>query len=92
MSKTISAMYARKNFGQILNQAALQNKKFIIERAGKPMAAIVPIESSETFVKDCSGVEIALEKLIKKIKGDKSKKLNKAIKEARQAIKVMSES
>ncbi len=92
MSKTISAMYARKNFGQILNQAALQNKRFVIERAGKPMAAIVPIGSSEACANDYSGIEAALEKLIKKIKGAKSKKLNKAIKEARQAIKVLSES
>ncbi len=91
MSKTISAMYARKNFGQILNQVALLKEDFVIERAGKPMAAIVPIQRLEECAKDCTAVEEALEKLIKKIKGSKSKKLEKAIDEARQAVKDLSE-
>ncbi len=91
VGKTISAMYARKNFGQILNQAALLNEDFVIERAGKPMAAIVPIQRLESCAKDCSGVERALEKVIKKIKGAKSKKLEKAIEEARQAVRELRE-
>ena len=47
MQKKISAMNARKNFGQVLNEAALRGDDFIVERAGKPMAAIVSMEKYE---------------------------------------------
>ena len=87
MSKTITAMYARKNFGQILNQAALLKETFIIERAGKPMAAIVSVDQLEENPVDVSAASEALEKLIRKIKGEKSKKLEKAIEEARAAVR-----
>jgi prevent-host-death family protein len=47
MQKTITAMDAGKNFGQILNEAALRGDDFIVERAGKAMVAIVSIEKYE---------------------------------------------
>lgn len=87
MSKTITAMYARKNFGQILNQTALLKESFVIERAGKPMAAIVSVDVLNSVGVDIRRVDDALENLIKKIKGEKSKKLEKAIAEAREAVK-----
>ena len=40
-------MDARKNFGQVLNEAAFRGDDFIVERAGKPMAAIVSMEKYE---------------------------------------------
>ena len=85
MTENITAMYARKNFGRLLDKTALLGTTHIIERAGRPMAALVSIED---MARDHSGGEEmreALEKLIKKIKGDKSKKLSKAIAEARAA-------
>lgn len=85
MSNTITAMYARKNFGQILDKAFLLKKRFIIERAGKPMAEIVPYNSHSDSV-DCAALEKAVEKLLKRIKEPKSKKLQKAIDDV---IKVM---
>jgi prevent-host-death family protein len=47
MQKKISAMEARKNFGQVLNEAAFRGDEFIVERAGKAMAAIVSMEKYE---------------------------------------------
>ena len=41
--KTINAMKARQNFGQMLEEVYYKGEQFVIERAGKPMAAIVPI-------------------------------------------------
>ncbi|WP_244085134.1 type II toxin-antitoxin system Phd/YefM family antitoxin [Desulforhabdus sp. TSK] len=44
MQKTISAMKARQNLGQVMNEVALRGDDYIIERAGKPLVAIIPIE------------------------------------------------
>ena len=41
--KIINAMEARRNFGQNLEQVYYNGDQFIIERAGKPMAALVPL-------------------------------------------------
>lgn len=44
MLKTISAIKARQNLGQVMNEVALKDDEYIIERAGKPLVAIIPIE------------------------------------------------
>jgi prevent-host-death family protein len=44
MKKKISAMAARQKFGQMLEEAFYRGDTFIIERAGKPMAAVISIE------------------------------------------------
>ncbi|MBI2485999.1 MAG: type II toxin-antitoxin system Phd/YefM family antitoxin [Deltaproteobacteria bacterium] len=43
MTKRISAMDLRKRLGQIMNEVSLRDSEYVIERDGKPMAAIVPI-------------------------------------------------
>jgi prevent-host-death family protein len=45
MAITLSAMEARQKFGEILNRVDLVHDQFIIERNGRPLAAIVPISS-----------------------------------------------
>jgi prevent-host-death family protein len=42
-AKTINAMKARQNFGQMLEEVYYKGDQFVIERAGKPMAALVPL-------------------------------------------------
>lgn len=92
MSNIISAMYARKNFGKILNEVSLLKETFTIERAGKPMAEIVPIDGKASGQVDVSSLEVAVEKLIKRIKGPRSKKLDKAIEEVRKLVEEIGES
>lgn len=48
MSKTVTAMEARQNFGNLLNQVALQKEDIVIERAGKPLARLVNVETSSS--------------------------------------------
>lgn len=85
MKENITAMYARKNFGRLLDKTALLGESYVIERAGRPMAALVSVSKLDELQAGGQEMEEALEKLIKKIKGPKSKKLEKAIVEAREA-------
>ena len=40
----ITALQARRNLGQILEEVYYRGSYYIIERAGRPMAAMVPVE------------------------------------------------
>jgi prevent-host-death family protein len=52
MTKTVSAVRARGNLGQILEEVYYRGDQFIIERAGKAMAAVVPVEQFEQWRKE----------------------------------------
>ncbi len=41
--KVISAMEARRRFGEIMNRVVLRGERYIIKRAGKPLVSIGPI-------------------------------------------------
>lgn len=44
MEKTVKAFDARRQFGKILQEVAAKGDKFVVERHGEPIAAVVPIE------------------------------------------------
>ncbi|MBI5074978.1 MAG: type II toxin-antitoxin system Phd/YefM family antitoxin [Nitrospirae bacterium] len=44
MLKTVSAIKARQNLGQVMNEVSLKDDEYIVERSGKPLVAIIPIE------------------------------------------------
>ncbi len=43
MTRTISAQRARKDLDSLLEEVRYLGREFLIERAGKPMAAVVPV-------------------------------------------------
>ena len=43
MLKKVNALKARQNFGQLVEEVYYKGDQFVIERAGKPMAAVVPL-------------------------------------------------
>ncbi len=45
MLKTVSAIKARQNLGQVMNEVSLKDDEYIVERSGKPLVAIIPIET-----------------------------------------------
>jgi antitoxin (DNA-binding transcriptional repressor) of toxin-antitoxin stability system len=47
MKKTVSAVKVRQNLGEILNRVALRGEEIIIERAGKKIARLSPIDHKE---------------------------------------------
>ena len=64
MTKTITAVEARKNFGRFLNIVALTHTDLTIERAGTPIARLVGIDypdsgkghSGRRSIRDSRGV------------------------------------
>jgi prevent-host-death family protein len=49
--KTITALQARQGFGQMLEHVYYRDEQYIIERAGRPMAAVVPVWQLEQWQK-----------------------------------------
>lgn len=44
MTERISTLEVRQQLGDLLNRVALRHDEFVIERKGKPLAALVPVE------------------------------------------------
>src|SRR5262249_4296978 len=44
MAAKISTMEVREKLGEYLDRVALRHDEFIIDRKGKPLAALVPVE------------------------------------------------
>jgi len=53
--KTINAMKARQNLGTLLEEVYYRGEHIIIERAGKPMAALIPVSQLEAMQKSNPG-------------------------------------
>ena len=44
MKETVTTIEVRQKLGDLLNRVDLRHDQFIIERKGKPLAALVPVE------------------------------------------------
>jgi prevent-host-death family protein len=49
MKRKLSAMEARQRFGEVLEGVYYRGDEIVIERAGKSMAVVVPIERYESM-------------------------------------------
>lgn len=47
MAEKVSTIQVRQRIGDLLNRVALRHDEFVIERKGKPLAALVPVERLE---------------------------------------------
>ena len=45
MAEKITTMEVRERLGEYLDRVALRHDRFVIERKGKPLAAMVPVET-----------------------------------------------
>ncbi len=92
MLKKISAIKARQNLGQLLNEVSIKGDSFIIERSGKPLAALVDLESLQKIQEDRDAALAALQGIWQKMAGanpqEVSETVEKAIKAARKTKKV----
>jgi len=49
MEKTVGAYEARRRFGRLIEEAFYRHDHFIVERGGRPMAAIVSIDDYKSW-------------------------------------------
>jgi len=82
MLKKISAMKARQNLGQLLNEVSIRGDSYIIERAGKPLAALVDMDRFRQMQEDQSAALEALKKVWEKMAGADPGEIQEAIEEA----------
>lgn len=87
MQKTISAMKARQNLGQVMNEVALRGDDYIVERAGKPLVAIIPIEKYQKLQQDREAFSGLLREFQESVKDVDPQELNEAIEEGVQTAK-----
>jgi prevent-host-death family protein len=89
MLKKISAMKARQNLGQIMNEVSLKGDDYIIERAGKPLVAVVSMEKFQALQKDKDKAVSALEQIWGKMKDESPKTIAKTVKETVEAARAV---
>lgn len=89
MLKKISAMKARQNLGQIMNEVSLRGDDYIIERAGKPLVAVVSMEKFQALQKDKDAAMSSLGQIWEKMKDESPKTVAKTINEAVEAARAV---
>ena len=65
MVKTVTALEARHKLGELLEGAYHRGDQFVIERAGKPMAAVVPLHMLPNYDAVETGIAEGLEDIKK---------------------------
>ena len=82
MVRRTSALKARQNLGRIMDEVALGGDDYIIERAGRPLVAIVAIEKYQR-IKDSRRAALQyLGEVWKKMKKEEPAEIEKTIAEA----------
>jgi prevent-host-death family protein len=87
MQKTISAMKARQNLGQIMNEVSLRGDDFVIERAGKPVAVLVSMDKYKILSKDREDARAAVSQIRGKMKNEAPETIENLITEAVCAVR-----
>lgn len=87
MTKRISAMDLRKRLAQVMNEVSLQDDEYVIEKDGKPMAAIVPIWKLKQIEERKEAFWKKVEEFREEEKKVRKKEIESAIAEAVKAAK-----
>ncbi len=87
MVKKINALKARKNLGQLLEEVYYKDNQYVIERAGRPMAAVVPVWQLEGWRKRRERLFGMVEEVWKKNKKEKPEIIEREVQEAVRAAR-----
>jgi prevent-host-death family protein len=70
MVKRVPALKARQNLGQVMNEVALRGDDYIVERAGKPLVAIISMDRYRMIEQSRVSALDALNSIWDKMKGE----------------------
>jgi prevent-host-death family protein len=87
MVKKVNALKARQNFGQMLEEVYYKGDQFVIERAGKPMATVVPLWQSEAWQQRREQFFAAVEDVQQRNQQVKPEVIEKEVREAIRAVR-----
>ena len=87
MYKTISAIKARQNLGQVMNEVALRGDEYVIERAGKPLVAVIPMEKYQSLQRDWDEFFESVKEMSANVKEQDYETVDKLVDEAVQFAK-----
>lgn len=87
MIKKISAMKARKQLGQIMNEVSLRLDQYIVERGGKPIVAIIPVQQFQKWAEKRNEFFEAVDSIRKASKGASPEKIEREIARAVQDVR-----
>jgi prevent-host-death family protein len=87
MIKKVSVLTARKRLGQLLEEVCYRGDQYVIERAGRPMAAVVPLWQLADRGKRQKRLFSMVEGTREKNKGAKPEEIEAEVAEAVKAVR-----
>jgi prevent-host-death family protein len=87
MVKKVTALKARQNLGQLLEKVYYNGDQYVIERAGRPMAAVVPVWQVEERKKRRERFFSMMEEVWRKNKKVKPASLEREVAAAVRAVR-----
>lgn len=87
MIREVTAMDARKNFGEILNEVKYRHDTVLIKKAGKPIAAIIDLDLFERIKAMKHQFDVLTEELGKTYEGFSIEEAENEIEEALKNVR-----
>ena len=87
MIKKLPALKARQNLGQVMNEVALRGDEYIVERAGKPLVAIISMDKYRMLEKDRASALEAVSGIWDKMRAESPQVIEDAIDKAVKAVR-----
>lgn len=87
MVKKINALKARKNLGQLLEKVYYKDDQYVIERAGRPMAAVIPVWQLEERRKRRERLFGMVEEVWEKNKKERPEVIEREVQEAVRTVR-----
>lgn len=87
MLKTINALKARRNLGQLLEEVFYKGDQFVIERAGKPMAVVISPSEYEVYKEQREQDMKVFDEIRKKNKGATLEEVERDVQKAIEAVR-----
>ena len=85
--KRQAAALSERHLGQVMNEVALRGDEYIVERAGKPLVAIISMDRYRMLERDRISAMKALNDIWEKMKGENPQVIEDAIDDAVKAVR-----